>query len=140
MAKCAFPRSQFYSLRRYVMVICHRAINHGFSSSVTSMPAVASTSERGKTLAVLYLFLLFDPLENDGLNIGDVGALFFGWTRVSLRAKSMIWLKFLRVSLTEGAPFGPPTSTFPRVDLCIITGCSINSHTLVGFHSLPNCV
>ena len=71
---------------------------------------------------VLYLLrphLLFDPLENDRLNLGDVGALFFGGTRVSIWAKAMMGLKFLSVLLTEGASFGPPTSTLPRVDLCI---------------------
>ena len=30
-------------------------------------------------------FLLIDPLENDGLIFGDVGALFEGRTRVSFR-------------------------------------------------------
>ena len=44
----------------------------------------------------------------------------------------MMGLKFLRVSLTEGAPFGSATPTFPRVDYAQFTGCSISSQTMVG--------
>ena len=81
------------------------------------MAAVASTSERGKTLTVWYflppfpLLFEFDLLENDGLNLALLGG-----TRVSsFRAKSMMGLTFLRVSLTEGASFGAPTSMLPIV-------------------------
>ena len=100
-------------------------VNQSLLSSVTSMAEVDSTSERGNTLIVLYLFL-FDFLNNHGECVADE-AFSFRMSIIELlgvlscvlgdlpplsassfSAKSIIGRKFLSVSFTEMVLTWPP--------------------------------